>query len=48
MIAAIDNVISKVSSFLYTPWVPLFLVVAGVVFTLCTRFVQLRMVKEAF
>lgn len=48
MIAAIDNVISKVSSFLYTPWVPLFLVVAGVVFTLCSRFVQLRMVKEAF
>ena len=48
MIAAIDNVISKVSSFLYTPWVPLFLVVAGVVFTLCTRFVQLRMVKVAF
>lgn len=48
MIAAIDNVISKVSSFLYTPWVPLFLVVAGVVFTLCTRFVQLRMVREAF
>ena len=48
MIAAIDNVISKVSSFLYTPWVPLFLVVAGVVFTLCTRFVQLRMVKESF
>lgn len=48
MIAAIDNMISKVSSFLYTPWVPLFLVVAGVVFTLCTRFVQLRMVREAF
>ena len=39
MIAAIDNVISKVSSYLYTPWVPLFLVDAGVAFTLCTRFV---------
>lgn len=47
MIAVIDNVISKVSSFLYTPWVPLFLIVAGVVFTICTRFVQFRMVKES-
>ena len=47
MTAAIDNVISKVSNFLYTPWVPLFLVVAGVVLTICTRFVQLRMVKES-
>ena len=47
MTAAIDNVISKVSNFLYTPWVPLFLVVAGVVLTVCTRFVQLRMVRES-
>ena len=47
MTAAIDNVISKVSTFLYTPWVPLFLVVAGVVLTVCTRFVQLRMVRES-
>ena len=47
MTAAIDNVISKVSTFLYTPWVPLFLVVAGVVLTICTRFVQLRMVRES-
>ena len=47
MTAAIDNVISKVSTFLYTPWVPLFLVVAGVALTLCTRFVQLRMVRES-
>lgn len=47
MIAVIDNVISKVSNFLYMPWVPLFLVVAGVVFTICTRFVQLRMIRES-
>lgn len=47
MIAVIDNVISKVSNFLYTPWVPLFLIVAGVVFTICTRFVQLRMIRES-
>ncbi len=47
MIAVIDNVISRVSNFLYTPWVPLFLIVAGVVFTICTRFVQLRMIRES-
>ena len=48
MLAAIDNVIGKVSGFLYDPWVPLFLVVAGVVFTVATGFIQFRMVGESF
>lgn len=47
MIAMIDNAVNTVSGFLYTPWVPLFLVVAGVFFTIRTGFIQFRMAKEA-
>lgn len=47
MITMIDNVISAISGFLYNPWVPLFLVVAGIFFTICTKFMQVRMVKES-
>lgn len=48
MISVIEKVIGAVSGFIYDPWVPLFLVIAGVFFTLCTRFMQVRMVKESF
>ena len=44
----IDGLILRISDFLYTPWVPLFLVAAGLTFTICTGFVQFRMVREAF
>ena len=48
MIESINNVIGTVSGFLYEPWVPLFLVVAGVALTVGTRFLQVRMLKESF
>ncbi|MBE6996351.1 MAG: alanine:cation symporter family protein [Ruminococcaceae bacterium] len=44
----INDLVLAVSNFLYDPWVPLFLVVAGVVLTIRTGFPQLRMLKEAF
>ena len=44
----INNAINAISNFLYNPWVPLFLVVAGVVLTIRCGFVQLRMVGESF
>ena len=44
----INNLINGINNFLYNPWVPLFLVVAGVVLTVRCGFVQLRMVGEAF
>ena len=48
MTEMIDGLILRISDFLYTPWVPLFLVAAGLTFTICTGFVQFRMVREAF
>jgi len=48
MIEMINQIIGNISGFLYEPWVPLFLVVAGVFFTLRTGFVQIRMVGESF
>ncbi len=48
MIESINNVIGTVSGFLYEPWVPLFLVVSGLVLTFGTRFLQVRMLKESF
>lgn len=47
MLAMIEKLISAISGFLYNPWVPLLLVVAGVILTIRTRFVQLRLVKES-
>jgi len=43
----INGAISAVSNFLYNPWVPLFLVIAGVTLTIRCGFVQLRMVGES-
>ena len=47
MVELIDKVVLEVSGFLYEPWVPLFLIVAGIVLTIRTGFVQFRMVKES-
>ena len=48
MITAIDSVINAISGVLYQPWcVPLFLLVAGVYFTLRFRLIQIRLFKEA-
>ena len=48
MTEMMNDLIGKVSGFLYDPWVPLFLVVAGVVLTIWTGFPQIRMLKESF
>ena len=48
MTEIMNDWIGKVSGFLYDPWVPLFLVAAGVVLTIWTGFPQIRMLKESF
>ena len=48
MTEMLNNLIGAVSGFLYDPWVPLFLVVAGVVLTVWTGFPQIRMLVESF
>jgi len=47
MINAIDKVVNAVSSFLYTPWIIILLLFAGIYFTIRTRFVQLRLFGES-
>ena len=47
MVEMINNLIGAVSGFLYNPWVPLFLVVAGVVLTIRTGLPQIRMLRES-
>ncbi len=47
MLEKIDAVVNSISGFLYNPWVPLLLVVAGIVLSFRTGFVQLRLVKES-
>lgn len=47
MTKMLDGLILKISDFLYMPWVPLFLIAAGVTFTVATGFVQLRMLRES-
>jgi len=48
MVTMIDNAILAINDVLYMPWVPLFLVVAGVALTIWTKFPQVRMLKESF
>ncbi len=48
MLKMIDDLVLAVSNFLYEPWVPLLLVISGVVFTIATKFIQVRMLKESF
>lgn len=47
MIDAIDKVVNAISSFLYTPWIIILLLFAGIYFTICTRFVQFRLFGES-
>ncbi|MBE6037339.1 MAG: alanine:cation symporter family protein [Clostridiales bacterium] len=47
MLAAIDTVINAISGFLYDPWVPLFLILAGLYFTIRTGFMQVRFFGES-
>ena len=47
MLTMIDNVINKVSGAVYNPWVPLLLVIAGVLLTILTKFPQFRMLAES-
>ncbi len=47
MLETVGKLVGAISDFLYDPWVPLLLVLAGVIFTAATGFVQLRMVKES-
>ena len=47
MIDAIDKVVNAISSFLYTPWIIILLLFAGIYFTIRTRFVQFRLFGES-
>ena len=47
MIDAIDKVVNAISSWLYTPWVPAFLIVVGLYFTARTKFIQFRLFGES-
>ena len=48
MLNLMNELLVDIIDFLYEPWVPLFLVVAGVALTIATRFPQVRMLKESF
>jgi len=48
MLNLMNELLVDIIGFLYEPWVPLLLVVAGVALTIATRFPQVRMLKEAF
>ena len=43
----LNSIISSVSNFLYSPWVPLFLVLGGFYLSFRTRFVQFRLFGES-
>ena len=47
IIAAIDGVVNNISGFLYNPWVPVFLLVAGLYFTIRTGLIQIRLFGES-
>ena len=47
ILASIDGVVNAISGFLYDPWVPLFLVVAGLFFTFRTKLIQIRLLPES-
>ena len=44
---SVSTVVAAVSNFLYSPWVPLFLVLGGFYLTYRTRFVQFRLFAES-
>ena len=47
MLTMIDDVINTVSGAVYNPWVPLLLVIAGILLTIRTKFPQFRMLPES-
>ena len=47
ILTAIDNVVNTISGFLYDPWVPVFLLAAGLYFTVRTGLVQFRLFGES-
>ena len=47
ILQAIDNVVNNISGFLYDPWVPVFLLAAGLYFTIRTGLIQVRLFGES-
>ena len=47
IINAIDGVVNAISGFLYDPWVPVFLLAAGLYFTIRTGLIQVRLFGES-
>ena len=48
LVEQIDGVILHISDVLYRPWfLPVFLIVGGLIFTFATKFVQVRLFPEA-
>ena len=47
LITFVNNIITTVSGFLYDPWVPVFLLAAGLFFTLRTGLIQVRLLGES-
>ena len=48
LVEQIDGVILRISNVLYQPWfLPVFLIVGGLIFTFATKFVQVRLFPEA-
>ena len=45
--ASIDTVVNAISGKLYTPWVPILLLAAGLFFTFRSKFIQFRLFKES-
>lgn len=48
ILASIDSVVNAISGVLYNPWVPVFLLAAGLIFSFRSKFVQLRLLGESF
>ena len=48
ILESIDSVVNAIGTFLYTPWVPIFLIAAGLFFTFRSKFIQVRLLKESF
>ncbi|MBE6940123.1 MAG: alanine:cation symporter family protein [Ruminococcaceae bacterium] len=47
MLNVLNTIITTVSDFLYTPWVPVFLIAAGLYFTVRTGLIQFRLFGES-
>ena len=47
ILTRIDGVVTAISGVLYMPWVPLFLIVAGLFFTFRTKLIQIRLLPES-